>query len=311
MKKMRNLIFVILVCFIAVVTIAEKSQAVTEIVSVDVGGAKVAFPNVEGLTNEVLNNANMKDFFETFVGKEATLLSVYIKDSDLKIWLTGISPLFQEYIFIQVINEYADSEFTTKDIDSLKDSINKDNFTFSEVFKSDDFKNTVGDLESGMSKKFDSNFDMKINEVKSLGIVGEGDNYISIGTLSNTQIDAGGVAVDVKQVMTVSYIRASDRFILLTIYRTYQDKEDITSGISRCNTVSELIVQSNPSSIVESIAGSEVEPEQGRFAGDTPAQKNGKTAIRWLFKGVFGVLGLILLFGLWTMLKLIVKKFKK
>ncbi|WP_031480361.1 hypothetical protein [Maridesulfovibrio frigidus] len=252
MKKMRSLIFVILVCFTVVVTIAEKSQAFTEIVSVDVGGAKVVLPEINGFDGDVLRFPKLKEFFTTFVPKTNVLLAAYLKDSELKVLIKGKGHQLDEYFFLQVAKELIDMDIYESDFDTMKGYVREDCGPQSVLFEGENIKDALDEAETEANDKYEWGIDVEHNETKLLGITGEERNYIAQVLISKMTMSVDGVQDTYVQVIGVSSMRASDRFISVYLYKVMKSDEDIKYVKNKLNKISKQIIADNPNSLIES-----------------------------------------------------------
>lgn len=234
------------------------------------GDVTVLLPSIEGYQEIYKRTKEFDDFMEQFVPPTNTLLAVYLSDADMARIADSKNLVFKDYILVQTVKQDVTLP-TDADFAALKETFRKeiDSMTPSESAEVKEIMDKVSDY---VSSNYQTDLNVKVGEVKSLGVASEDNRHISFLTLANYGVNTGEGEKSHMVASSMTGANVQGRLIYTYVYLSdFKDEADLEH------------VKKSTSAYVKNL-----------FDINTPKAAAGASNARYIVGGLCGLLAVII-----------------
>lgn len=188
----------------------------------------LTLPVPEGFQDPKLNNPKFRDrLAQMSTPPNQRLLLLGLRDADVAAVRAGTEPAMSMYFTVLVQKLLEDAKGTLKDFAGFKAIVKKQHATLADKVRGS-AQNHLDSVADGLTKDTPGSpkAEFKLGEVRPMGEVEEGPDWVQFTMLVTTQVSANGQNETIVQASTATSVLVRGKLIALNVYRRYTGPQD-------------------------------------------------------------------------------------
>lgn len=242
--KVRHLV---LIGFIVSLGLCESSYSNEK--TILVGATKIIIPSPVGFHPASKRFPETGRLMETYTAPDSRLIEGYVSEGDIGNLLSGSSPDYERYMFIETMEKASQFHMSKSMFDDLSNKIKTKQDNLYEGVKYT-VESLLENASDKISLEFDILFEIHVLDVIPLGVFLETSDAVAFASLAKV-----GAQIDLTQseqvsIGAVSLIYIKGKILYASVFATFNDTSDIAWVRKTTTEWVEAIVASNPTTLI-------------------------------------------------------------